>query len=126
MTDLMNALQYTMAPVSELLRELAGHAAYRELDFLQSAAADAESFPACWHTALHHDKQLTLESAAVLETVGQILGSTALDGQLSALRLCSERLSILQTDAEQTAKAKGALFRSLGLFGGLFCVILLL
>ena len=126
LTDMMNALQFTLAPVSELLQTLAEHAAYRELGFLQSAAARADDFPACWMKSIRQDRQLTPESAAILQTIGQTLGSTALDGQLSALRLCDERLRFLQAEAEQAAKSRGSLYRSLGLFGGLFCVILLL
>ena len=126
LTDLMNELRYTLPPVSELLRTLAGQAAYRRLSFLQTAAADADAFPECWQRALEQDSQLSAETAAVLETVGQTLGATALDGQLNSLQLCAERLACLQSDAEQTAKKKGDLYRSLGLFGGLFCVILLL
>ena len=125
-TDLMNELRYTLAPVGQLLQTLAGHAAYRELAFLQNAAANADAFPQSWQAAVQSDRQLMPEAAAVLETVGQTLGSTALDGQLSALELCCERLSSLQAAAEQSALKKGALYSSLGLFGGLFCVILLL
>lgn len=126
LTDLMNELRYTLAPVGELLRTLAGQEAYQELPFLQNAAASADTFPQSWQTAVRSDRQLTPETAAVLETVGQTLGSTALDGQLSALGLCCERLSILQREAEASALKKGTLYRSMGLFGGLFCVILLL
>lgn len=126
LTDLMNELRFTLAPVSALLQTLAGHAAYRELAFLQNAAANADAFPQSWQTAVSTDRQLTPDAAAVLLTVGQTLGSTALDGQLSALNLCCERLDVLQAAAEQAAQKKGSLCRSLGLFGGLFCVFLLL
>ena len=126
LTALMNELHYTLPPVSDLLQTLAGQAAYRELIFLQTAAAHADTFPEGWQDAVRQDRQLSAETAAVMETVGQTLGATDLDGQLCTLQLCSGRLADLQADAEQTAKEKGALYRSLGLFGGLFCVILLL
>ena len=126
LTDLMNELRYTLAPVSDLLHTLAGNAAYRELAFLQNASANADGFPGSWQIAVHADNQLPAGSSDVLLTVGQTLGSTALEGQLCTLQLCLERLADLQAAAEQSAGKKGALCRSLGLFGGLFCVILLL
>ena len=126
LTDAESALQFTLLPVGDLLHQLAGQAVYRELTFLQDAAAHAESFPESWHTALQADSRLMPDEKAVLETFGSTLGSTALDGQISTIGLCLERLAQMQTDAEQYAKEKGGLYRSLGLFGGLFCVILLL
>ena len=126
LTELMNELRYTLPPVSDLLRTLAGRAAYQRLTFLQIAAEQADSFPESWQNAVRQDRHLPADAAAVMETVGQTLGATELDGQLSSLQLCAGRLSELQADAEHTAKEKGNLYRSLGLFGGLFLVILLL
>ena len=126
LTDLTNALRYTLPPVSDLLRSLAVHPAYQQLTFLQTAAEHADAFPESWQEAVRADRQLTADAAPVMESVGQTLGATDLEGQLCALKLCAERLAALQADAEHTAKEKGDLYRSLGLFGGLFCVILLL
>ena len=64
-TDLMNELRYTLAPVGQLLQTLAGHAAYRELAFLQNAAANADAFPQSWQAAVQSDRQLMPEAAAV-------------------------------------------------------------
>lgn len=122
----MNELRSSLPLTADLLRKTAAQPAFAGLPFLQLAAADADRFPASWKDALLHDSSLDLDMRAVLETVGQTLGSTTLEGQLSALRLCQERLAVMQNDAEAIAKTRGSLYRSMGVLGAMFFVILLL
>lgn len=121
-----STLRSKLPPVSELLCDLAGQAAFEPLGFLQEAAARSAAFPDCWVQAVRHDRALAASEREVLLTAGEILGSMPLAEQLSALSLCSERLAALQADAERCAHEKGGLCRSMGVFGGLFFVILLL
>lgn len=125
-TMMMTELRSNLPLISDLLRKTAAHPAFRQLEFLQIAADHAEDFPQCWPAALSQDTALTPEETAVLETVGQTLGSMALEGQLSALQLCLERLSAMQEDAALHARSKGRLYRSLGLLGAMFLSILLI
>lgn len=125
-TAMMTELRSNLPLIADLLRTLAAQPAFRQLGFLQTAAARASAFPQCWETALAQDDTLSPEEIAVLETVGQTLGSTALEGQLSALELCLERLAVLQEDAVLRARSKGRLYRSLGLLGAVFLAILLI
>ena len=126
LTAMMQELRNTLPLTADLLRLLADMPAFGCLTFLQQAAAYPDSFPQNWSDAVHADPALTPDTAAVLETVGQTLGSTALDGQLAALRLCQERLGDLQKSAEKLAAEKGTLYRSMGILCALFFVILLL
>lgn len=126
LTEITGQLRISLPLTADLLRMTAENPVYRSLEFLQTAAVNAGQFPDCWENALRSDRMLTAEMHDVLSAVGQTLGSTALDGQLSVLTLCTERLADLQRQAEQTAREKSSLYRSMGLFGGLFAVILLL
>lgn len=119
-------LQASLPLTADLLRNAAMQPAFASMQFLKTAAAHAEDHPACWEQALAADPALHDAERAVLETVGQTLGSTVLDGQLSALALCQERLCTLQQDAEQYARKRGNLYRSMGLLTAMFFVILLL
>ena len=119
-------LQHTLPFVPDLLCFLAGQAAFRELVFLQEAAANAENYPECWDKALQHDSCLTEPVRDILKTVGQTLGSTTLEGQLSALTLCQEQLREIELDAEQKARQRGNLYCKFGLLAGCFISILLL
>lgn len=125
-TMMMTELRSNLPLIADLLRTLAAQPAFRSLGFLQDAAAHAAEFPQCWQRALALDETLSPEETAVLETVGQTLGSMALEGQLSALELCLERLAVLQEDAALRARSKGRLYRSLGLLGAVFLAILLI
>ncbi len=125
-TAMISELRGTLPLVTQLLQQTAAMPQFAELSFLQYAAQHAAQFPDCWMPAITADPALTPPERAVLETIGQTLGSTTLDGQVAALSLCAERLSLLQSDAEHAAKQKGGLCRSLGVLGSLFLVILLL
>lgn len=126
LTAMMQELQATLPLTADLLRILADMPAFSPLGFLQQAAAHPDSFPQCWFDAVRSDASLTKDTAAVMETVGQTLGSTALDGQLAALQLCLDRLGALQADAETTAVKHCGLWRSMGVLSALFLAILLL
>jgi stage III sporulation protein AB len=123
---MMTELRSSLPLIAELLRETAAEAQFRQLAFLQQAAAEAAQFPESWDAALSADSALSPEELSVLQTVGQTLGSMPLDGQLAALQLCLERLAQLQADAELCARSKGRLYRSMGFLGAVFCVVLLL
>ena len=120
LTAMMQTLQATLPLTADLLQMLADTPAFAELRFLQVAAGNPENYPQCWLDAVRHDPAL------VMETVGQTLGSTALDGQLAALQLCLDRLGALQTDAENAAAKHCGLCRSMGILSALFLAILLL
>lgn len=126
LTAMMQTLQATLPLTADLLRMLADTPAFASLGFLQKAAGNPENFPQCWLDAVRHDPALTKDTAAVMETVGQTLGSTALDGQLAALQLCLDRLGALQADAENAAAKHCGLCRSMGILSALFLAILLL
>ena len=126
MTAMIQELQHTLPLTADLLRTLADMPAFGSLAFLQQAAANPDDFPMSWQTSVRNDRSLTADAAAVMETVGQTLGSTALNGQVAALSLCLERLDALQTAAESYAAKKGNLYRSMGILSAMFAVILLL
>ncbi len=126
LTRICGELRANLPPISDLLRTLAGQAEFSGLQFLQDAAAHAENFPACWQEALARDRSLHADARGVMETVGRVLGSLPLDEQLAALALCQERLAEIAARCGETERRKGTLYRSLGVLGGLFFVILLL
>ena len=123
---MMAELKCTLPLIPDMLRSLAAEHIFRSLAFLQDAAAHAEDFPACWAEAAANDSTLTAEARKVVESVGETLGSTALDGQLAVLELCAERLEMLYTEQKAHADQRGRLYRSMGILSGVFFVIVLL
>ncbi len=127
LTDsMMTQLQSSLPFISDLLPQLADNPAYRDLHFLRSAADHADCFPSSWEEAVEEDPELTPEMREIVLTVGQTLGSTTLEGQISALRLCQSQLISLREQAKTCSMQKGTLFRSMGLLCGIFLDILLL
>lgn len=57
--------------------------------------------------------------------LGEILGSTSLQGQLDQLNLLQKRLQLQQDAAAERYQTSGKLYQSLGLMGGLALVIIL-
>lgn len=126
LAEMMSELKCTLPLVSDLLCTLAAEEAFQSLRFLQFAAHRAADFPVCWADGVQEDPDLTEGERAVLRTVGEILGSTALDGQLAVLELCAERLREMHSEHEQEFRQRGKLYQSLGIFGGIFLVIILI
>lgn len=119
-------LKYLLPTVKELLCSLAARADFQELVFLRTAAEESCAFPESWRHALETDKTLCADEREILRTVGSTLGSTELSAQLSALKLCCERLRRLREAAESEVVRRGRLYRSMGILTGIFLVILLL
>lgn len=121
-----NSLSSTLPLISDLLRNLAGQAAFSGLPFLQDAAAHADRFPECWGNALEHDKTLSPRLKAILREIGGILGAMPLEEQLRALSLCDAELQALLEEARTNCRQRSALWQRLGVMSGLFLAILVL
>ena len=119
-------LRYLLPPVGTLLRTLAGRECFAELSFLQDAAEHTEAFPNGWRKAVAADRHLREEERAVLQTVGDTLGQMDAEGQLAALGLCAERLREMRETAARQMQGRGQMYRSMGILGGIFLVILLI
>lgn len=118
-------LRYTLPTVQELLKLLSEDPDYTALPFLYQAAADPSDFPAAWQTAISESHGLSHEEVTLLHRLGHTLGTTDLEGQLSALALCDQQLAALQQKAAAHADSHGTLYRTMGVLTGLFLVILL-
>lgn len=123
---MMAELKHKLPLIPDLLRTLAAEQDFKCLRFLQAAAQNAESFPECWSEAVEQDSSLPENVRSILQTVGNTLGSTALEGQLTALELCAEQLKTMQDAMAEQVGQRGRLYQSFGVLGGMFLVILFL
>ena len=125
--DMMNLLRYTLPTVDDMILMLAVQPCYAALTFLRSVA-DTQSqtaFAERWAQVILQQFKPSEERNLLLQ-IGQTLGSTDLDGQLSALTLCKEQLGNLLRHAEEKKQSHASMYRSMGLLTGLFLVILLI
>ena len=96
-----------MAEPAVILREIEEKKALKDLSFLAVClhlCKQGTAFPVAWRESLETDglDPLTVEDRQILTDLGNVLGSTGLQGPID-----------------------GKLYRSLGLMGGLLLVILL-
>ncbi len=123
-------LAFTMAEPVSILQEAVSRRVAKNLSFLSSCLdlyEQGEIFPEAWKKSLQQERgdALTNEDRQILLDLGEVLGSTALQGQLDQLNLLESRFQIQQEAAAQRYQTTGKLYQSLGLMCGLALVILL-
>lgn len=130
LAHLATRIRYTAAPIGELLCEVAGH--YRRLPFLREAGRlvdDGADFHSAWGQALRQkgeESGLTAADRELLLRFGEGLGRTDVEGQLAHCELYTGLLADKQAEAKAQTAAKGRLYVTLGVAGGLAAALLLL
>ena len=119
-------LTFLLPTIPDLLTSLSQRQDFASLGFLQAAARNCADYPRSWQDALLNDVDLDADEREILQTLGESLGRTELSRQLSAISLCSGRLSRLRAAAEAEQACKARLYRSMGVLMGIFLVIMLL
>lgn len=79
-----------------------------------------------WHKALLGCSALLKEDKEILQQLGQMLGDGDCNAAVNQLALCRTRLEQQLDNARTVASANMKLARSLGVFGGIFVVLVLL
>lgn len=127
--ELSVQIRFKASTVYELLDALANSVG--ELEFLslaQKRASCGESFFAAWEKGLAdwRNSDIKEEDRALLLSIGEKLGDSDVDGQLSTIELHKQHLNTLLLSATEERKKKGKLYRSLGVLAGVFVAIMLL
>ncbi|MCR4434257.1 MAG: stage III sporulation protein SpoIIIAB [Clostridiales bacterium] len=84
---------------------------------------------AAWEMAVRENRSrtgLNEEDEQILISFGKMLGSSDLEGQIKNIRLTLTHLRMQEQKAEEVRKKNEAMYRSLGVLGGLAVVIILL
>lgn len=125
---LQNTIAFTAAPVQELYEELAQEdneagqffARLCTSKWLQKAPEKA------WNKTLLECTALLKEDKEILRQMGQMLGSSDCSSQINQLSLCRTQLEQQLDGARRVAGSNMKLARGLGVFGGIFVVLVLL
>lgn len=123
-------IRWQASTVEELLRSELRQGGGERLSFLEHIAGEPQGgpFPDAWKRALGEWKNPALEKEdrLLLETIGETLGSSDVEGQLASIALQKETCARLLEQAAHDRERKGKLYRSLGVLAGVFVSILLL
>ena len=120
-------MQYQMSTLGELLDTFSNRSVYQEFQFLSQTAAHMQQqtpFVQAWSEQVQAEKHLSPEVKDVVLELGEELGRTDLEGQLSALSQAHIQLQRFQDTYRVTYQKKGKLYRSLGLLAGLLLAVL--
>lgn len=81
---------------------------------------------AVWRNAVRRDPVVPGAAREILYSLGEVLGTTDIPGQLSAIALHRSRLERAAADSRERCARQGKLYRALGLLGGAMTAVLLL
>lgn len=123
-------IRYKAATVFEIVEELNRDKRFAELGFIPEVkehCEDQSSFSLKWENAVmsYNFGSIKPQDLLLINSIGQNLGSSDIEGQLSTLALEKEELKTLLADAESDLKNKSKLYSSLGILTGAFITVLL-
>ncbi len=124
-TEFSVAIRCTAPTLDELADNCSG--VFGEL--LRAARQECSDIRAAWQNAV---QQLSLcsfcgkEETAILSELGRELGTCSAEGQLALLELHRCRLDKLSLEADDSARSKGKLFRSVGALLGAGAAVLII
>ena len=130
LSELSGRLKYLQPTVQSLVVGLAAQERFGELRFLKLCAAQMEEgadFSGCWRQSLKREEQsLGREEAALMASLGDVLGRSDLESQLSAISLTGEQFAQRMEIRRERAKKQEGLYRSMGVLGGVAAAIILI
>lgn len=126
--ELAVRIRYTNAEIGEMLRTAADNEEYGRLIFISCCTDIGEggNFHGKWKEGVKSQPYLTARDRELLTALGERLGETDCDGQLSFLEMTEELIKGQREQAAADYTNKGKLYRSVGLLCGLAAGIMLL
>lgn len=115
--QIRHELYYTLASPHDILLKLLHQNHFRYLDFLhifEESAGSGKPFEERLLCAVGADRNMEKEETAIVEELAGILGSTNLEGQISALELLEIRLQGLEEVAKRKQGTHVKLYRTVG------------
>ena len=125
-------IRCTAAPLEDIISAAAADSRLSCLSFLADIEAALDSGETdiryLWHSCLKKapPENIRREELDVLEELGDILGSTDVQGQLDSLSLHRSVIVSIAEKAEEERREKGRLYRCLGVTAGLFIAVILI
>jgi len=121
-------IRYTNAEIGDMLRNSADNEAYQKLLFVTECRKIEEkgNFHNIWSEGVKRQAYITERDRELLIALGERLGETDAEGQLSFLEMTEEMIKGQQQQAESDYKNKGKMYRSVGILCGLAMGIMVL
>ena len=122
-------IRYQATDVYELSAMLKNSAEFERLTFigeLPECYIMGEDFHRQWCKAVERQKNLRSDQKKLLCELGRVLGTSDIDGQISALELISRSAEQLTEKYGEEYRKKGRLYRSIGVLAGVTAGIMVI
>lgn len=128
--DISIQLRFKASTVYEILDYLDNNPVYSQLGFLHTANLNKNSFKSfneIWSESLDEwvCSPLKKEDFTLLKSIGNSLGTSDIEGQLSSLELFKEKAKMHFESAISERDKKSKLYRSLGVLSGIFVSVMI-
>lgn len=127
--DISTLIRFQALTVYEIVENLSKNSTYSNLEFItyvKSSIRVDKPFYEIWQEAIYKDKMLSEKERHLLENLGNSLGSSDIDGQISSIDLYKNNAEILMNSARDEYVKKSRLYNSLGVLVGVFISIMLI
>ena len=128
---LQNKIKFTRKPLGEILEETATirqNSKISEIFLKTSEKLKKQKIEDAWSEAISEEKfflNLKGEDISLIQTLGNVLGKTDIDGQMSEIAQFNTLLKVQIKKAEEEKNKNVKMYKSLGTIIGLAIVILL-
>ncbi|MCM1053949.1 MAG: stage III sporulation protein AB [Bacteroides sp.] len=119
--ELTVLIRYTNSRIGDVLRAASSNAAYGKLIFITDCSSVCENgdFHRLWNEGVKKQPFLNQRDKELLLSLGERLGETDADGQLSFLEMTEAMLTVQRDEAREDRVKKSRMYRSVGLLCGL-------
>ncbi len=126
--ELSVQIRYTNAEIGEILSSAAAKEEYKGLCFIEECIKlnENDNFHLHWREGVKKQPFLTEKDRELLYSLGESLGQTDTEGQLSFLEMYQELIKKRLDQAAKDYTDKGRMYRSVGLLCGLAAGIMIL
>lgn len=125
-SELIRCYSFTLSEISAKLSENNDFAQLRFIKSLSEEIKKNSSFPDAWKKAVEDDNALSNEEKKLLYEVGMALGTTDIEGQVSALEFFILQAEKMAEEENERYKVKGKMYRSLGaVFGAMIGILII-
>jgi stage III sporulation protein AB len=125
-------IKYNSATVYEITEMLSRQSCLKSMAFIENTLDlcrnENMSFQKAWEISVYNSElsYFTKEDIDLINSIGQNLGTSGIDGQLSFIHLKQEELRKIIDESENNYRSKAKLYRSLGVLAGAFAAIFMI
>lgn len=126
--EFSSQIRFQSLTISEIVGNINSNDSYSRLDFVGEIMKMLKSrydIHNVWNEAVMKSDILCKEEKEILVSMGNMLGTSDISGQISALELHRKRLERVFSKAVREYEQKGRMYRSLGVLAGAAAGIML-